>query len=80
MGHLTRIERKLWLLARSRAQEPAVQGLGHLEVDEAYRTPRGRGLTLELSLGVFNGALSLKTLLHIGTTNDDRVLHIRGEE
>ena len=80
MGHLTRIERKLWLLARSRAQEPAVQGLGHLEVDEAYRTPRGRGLTLELSLGVFNGAFSLRTFRHVGSTYNHRVLHSWGEE
>ena len=80
MGYLARIERKLRLLARSRAQEPTVQGLGHLEVDEAYRTSRGRGPTLELSLGVFNGAFSLRTVRHVGNTYDHRVLHIWGEE
>ena len=80
MGHFAWIERKLGLLARSGAQEPTVQGLGHLEVNEAYRTPHGRYPIPELSLGVFNGALSLKTLFHIRTTIDNRVLHIRGEE
>ena len=80
MGHLARIERKLWLLARSRAQEPTVQGLRHLEVDEANRTPHGRYPSHELSIGVFNSALSLKTFGHVGSTYDDRVLHSGGEE
>lgn len=80
MGHLARVERKLRLLARSWAQESTVQGLGHLEVDEANRTAHGRYPSLELSIGVFNSALSLKTLGHVGSTYDDRVLHSGGEE